>query len=295
MADRYLDLGVTPTDHITPGNVVKKLKDNGDGTYAEVVDAVIQAGAIEIGVVDQGASGEDPWEVAVDDGDFATFGAKADAAWDGSTGSPTFMAIAKAIYAKLAGTLGFATNAGTTNATTLRVITASDGPLNTNLGTTTDAAVSTDADGSVSAKLRGLIVLVVNLLSRWPAALGTGGGLKVDGSGTALPVSGTLTANVGTEKTYTAPVSGELAGATGATQMPNVACSYVRFKAQRGNAGSVYIGISGVTKADGTTDTTTGLQLNAGEDTGWIPVDNVNRFYRICDNAADALTYLVLA
>lgn len=31
-----------------------------------------------------------------------------------------------------------------------------------------------------------------------PAALGAGGGLKVDGSGTALPVSGTVTANLGT-------------------------------------------------------------------------------------------------
>lgn len=32
----------------------------------------------------------------------------------------------------------------------------------------------------------------------FPAALGTGGGLKVDGSGTALPISGTVTANQGT-------------------------------------------------------------------------------------------------
>lgn len=31
-----------------------------------------------------------------------------------------------------------------------------------------------------------------------PAALGAGGGLKIDGSGTALPISGTITANIGT-------------------------------------------------------------------------------------------------
>src|ERR1019366_2945537 len=31
-----------------------------------------------------------------------------------------------------------------------------------------------------------------------PSALGTGGGIKVDGSGTALPVSGSITANAGT-------------------------------------------------------------------------------------------------
>lgn len=57
------------------------------------------------------------------------------------------------------------------------------------LGATADAAVDTDTTGTVSGKLRGLVKLIVNLLSRWPAALGAGGGLKVDGSGTALPVT----------------------------------------------------------------------------------------------------------
>lgn len=84
-------------------------------------------------------------------------------------------------------------NAGNVDAGTLRVITAADGPLNTNLGATTDAAVITDVNGTVSAKLRGLIVLTLQLLARLPAALGAGGGIKVDGSGTALPV--TIAAN----------------------------------------------------------------------------------------------------
>jgi hypothetical protein len=50
-----------------------------------------------------------------------------------------------------------------------------------------------------------------------PAALGAGGGLKVDGSGTALPVSGTVTANIGT--------SGSLAldaTLTGGTQIAQI-------------------------------------------------------------------------
>lgn len=50
-----------------------------------------------------------------------------------------------------------------------------------NSGSTTDAAVTTDALGTLSAKLRGLIVLFVNFLSRFPAALGANGGLKVEG------------------------------------------------------------------------------------------------------------------
>ena len=61
------------------------------------------------------------------------------------------------------------------------------------LGTVADAAIITDTTGTISGKLRGLVALIVNLLSRWPAALGAGGGLKVDGSGTALPVSGAVT------------------------------------------------------------------------------------------------------
>ena len=88
--------------------------------------------------------------------------------------------------------------------------------------------------------------------------------------------------------------SGELAGATSATQMPDVPCNMVRFKAVADNAGNVHIGGSGVTKVDGSTDTTSGIQLAASEDTGWIPVDNVNRFFRICDNTGDDLTYLAL-
>ncbi len=88
--------------------------------------------------------------------------------------------------------------------------------------------------------------------------------------------------------------SGELAGSLTAAQLPDVNCRLVRFKARDDNAGSVYLGGSGVTAPDGATDATTGFELNAGEETGWMPVDNLNRFWRICDNAGDDLTYLAL-
>jgi hypothetical protein len=93
---------------------------------------------------------------------------------------------------------------------------------------------------------------------------------------------------------YTEIACGELAGTTTATQLPNVACKLIRFKAHADNAGNVYLGGSAVTKADGTTDQTTGLQLAPGDDTGWIPVSNANLFYRISDNAGDGLTYIAL-
>ena len=87
---------------------------------------------------------------------------------------------------------------------------------------------------------------------------------------------------------------GELQGSVTTLQMPSVACKYARFKGALSNAGNVYIGGAGVTKPNGTTDITTGLELSAGDDTGWLPVSNLNIFYRICDNAGDDLTYMVL-
>jgi hypothetical protein len=95
--------------------------------------------------------------------------------------------------------------------------------------------------------------------------------------------------------------TGELAGSTTAAQMPSVSGSMVRFKARDDNAGNVYIGYSGVTKPNGSTDTTTGFPLDAGDDSGWVPFssavtsgDNLNDFYYICDNAGDDLIYWVL-
>lgn len=64
-------------------------------------------------------------------------------------------------------------------------------------GAVADVVVAAGAAGTVSAKLRRLTTdigtVVTRLAGGLPAALGAGGGLKVDGSGTALPVSGTVT------------------------------------------------------------------------------------------------------
>lgn len=92
----------------------------------------------------------------------------------------------------------------------------------------------------------------------------------------------------------TAIACGELQGSATALALPSVPCIMVRFKALISNAGNVYLGGAGVTKQDGTTDVTTGLELCPGDDTGWISIDNLNRFYRICDNAGDDLSYLAL-
>lgn len=100
---------------------------------------------------------------------------------------------------------------------------------------------------------------------------------------------------IGIEKAYTTPATGELVGVVAATQLPNIPCKLVRLKARASNTGTVAIGIVGVTMPAGTTTTTAGLELSAGEDTGWIPVDNMNRLYRICSSTAQHLTYMALA
>lgn len=92
---------------------------------------------------------------------------------------------------------------------------------------------------------------------------------------------------------YSVVVSGELAGATSATPFPDVPCRLVVLKALSDNAGSVYVGGAGVTVPNGSTDTTSGLQLNAGEQVT-LYIDNLNKLYRICANAGDDLTYVVM-
>ncbi len=84
---------------------------------------------------------------------------------------------------------------------------------------------------------------------------------------------------------------GEVQGATSATQLPDVPCSRARIKARDDNSGNVYIGNSGVTKPNGTTDATTGFPLDAGDETGWFYLSNLNELYCICDNAGDDFIY----
>lgn len=169
----------------------------------------------------------------------------------------------KGIYQRL-GNLDITVEAGATS--------IADGDDATQ-GALADAAVTSNAAGSLSAKLRGLVAILSNVWDQTTSRLNV----------------------TSRSEQYTTVASGELAGAISATQMPSVACKLVRFKAHADNVGKVYLGAAGVTVANGITDTTTGLQLAAGDDTGWLPVDNLDRFWRICDNASDDLTYLVLA
>jgi len=94
--------------------------------------------------------------------------------------------------------------------------------------------------------------------------------------------------------TFATIKTGELAGSATAVQMPDITCYQVKFKALIDNSGNVYIGGAGVTVANGTTDTTSGWELDAGQETEWLRVDNLNVFYRICTNAGDDLVYMAM-
>lgn len=89
-------------------------------------------------------------------------------------------------------------------------------------------------------------------------------------------------------------VTGELAGVASATQLPDVPCRKVRFRANSANTGKVCIGVSGVTLQAGTTTTTAGFSLSASGDSDWIPVSNLNQLYRICTGTGDACTYIAV-
>jgi hypothetical protein len=160
------------------------------------------------------------------------------------------------------------------------------------------AALSTTGNGNWLLGIAGALTLRIRM-SAW-----TSGTAVVYLEGSSAPAGVFLSRSIPTglndignvaPTQLTTIACGELAGSATAVQMPSVACRLVKFKAVIGNAGNVYIGGAGVTKPNGTTDTTTGLELDAGEETGWMPTDNLNRFYRICDNAGDDLTYLALA
>lgn len=60
------------------------------------------------------------------------------------------------------------------------------------IGTLTETAPASDtASSGLNGRLQRIAQRLTSMIALLPAALGAGGGLKVDGSGTSLPVSGT--------------------------------------------------------------------------------------------------------
>lgn len=90
---------------------------------------------------------------------------------------------------------------------------------------------------------------------------------------------------------------GEVSGSATAKQLPSVKGKWVKFKAAIDNPSNVYVAPnSAVTKAAGTTTTTAGWGLDAGQETDWLPIPggDLDSFYLIGDVAGDDLLYMVL-
>src|SRR3990170_4263651 len=95
-------------------------------------------------------------------------------------------------------------------------------------------------------------------------------------------------------KQYDSVASGELQSSAAPPQLPHIPCRAVFFTAVASNAGKVYLGGPAVTAPDGTTDTTSGIELQAGDMTPFIPISNLNKLFRICENAGDDLCYFLV-
>lgn len=75
----------------------------------------------------------------------------------------------------------------------LSAINTSIGTTNTEIGGLTETAPATDtASSGLNGRLQRIAQRLSSMIALLPTALGAGGGLKIDGSGTALPVSGTF-------------------------------------------------------------------------------------------------------
>lgn len=97
---------------------------------------------------------------------------------------------------------------------------------------------------------------------------------------------GSITAIAGT---------GEVAEGTVLAQLPSVPCKMARIQAPTSNTSSIYIGKSNVTTEGTVTNTTTGWQLEPGDDTGWMFVPNLNLFYTLSEGTGDMLNYIALS
>lgn len=90
--------------------------------------------------------------------------------------------------------------------------------------------------------------------------------------------------------------SGERQGSATAVQMPSVEGKFAILRNLAGATGAIYYGYtSGVTVPANSTDTTSGMELSAGQASPLIPLvnGNLDQFYVICANAGDAIVYEV--
>lgn len=163
-------------------------------------------------------------------------------------------------------------------------VTVADG-ADTTQGSIADAAVSTDANGTVNAHLRGLVKLVASFLG--VAGSPSTEVVTVQGVASATPV-------IVQENVNTLAANGVFVPGASAAQLPSQTGHLFYITACKANTGTIYLGSSTVTSTTNATNTTTGLELQAGQQVGPLPLTNLNQLYAKATVATDAITYLVI-
>jgi hypothetical protein len=89
--------------------------------------------------------------------------------------------------------------------------------------------------------------------------------------------------------------NGELAVGVSQVQGPDIRCKMVYVKANNDNAGYVNIGfVTGVPVTNEGTDTTTGIELAAGQDSPLMIVGNLSELFFIATQASQGITYALV-
>lgn len=161
----------------------------------------------------------------------------------------------------------------------------SESDFDTKTGSLTETAPATDtASSGLNGRLQRIAQRLTSLISLLPTALGTNGGLKIEGvaSGTVVPISGTVTVAVPTT-IYHAKKTVTTAG-TRVALASSQAVRSVCIKALQTNAGYIYVG-------DTSTSSTTGFQLLAG-DTISLDIANLNTVYIDSSVSGEGVTYI---
>jgi len=93
----------------------------------------------------------------------------------------------------------------------------------------------------------------------------------------------------GNQRSYSFPFAGagRLVGIVARTQMPDVPCEQVFFRAHPDNTGDVFIGGNDVSSVQG-------MILEPGDYSPYIPIQNLNILYYVCENTASHLQYFVV-
>ena len=81
--------------------------------------------------------------------------------------------------------------------------------------------------------------------------------------------------------------TGLLAGSTSRRQAQPIPCEMAFIQADPDNTGKIWFGGPDVSS-------NLGFQLDAGDATGWIPINNLNLIYYVCENASDRLLYMIV-